>query len=384
MKLPLLVAAGLGMALWSVAATGNPPPCSLLARVVGPEDFEVDASTTPARLLVSSQDRRRPERPGAIFAVDLESGGRRRLPLRGRGRCSFHPHGVSLVPAAVGLAPRLYVVNLHDPDDAVAGCFPSAGEPDAVTSIEIFAVGDDELRFLQRLADPEVLTNANDLVALPSGDFYATNPPGGRLSQLAELTHVPGLERSKVVGFRCRDRDAATGLCSGEFSLTATLGRYANGIAHREAGDGQPERLYVAATGDGLHVLTLGGEKWTQQVRDEQRELETLGGDNLTWADADKTRLLLAVHPDARRFVQHSRTPRAPAPSKVLAVPIASGVETVFEDSGGLISAASTAACVRGTLVLGQVFGHELVRCRRPDLCPPEAEEGAGPPAEGL
>jgi hypothetical protein len=346
--------------------------------VAGPEDFEVDASTTPPRLLVSSQDRRRPDLEGAIFAVDLESGERRLLRLRGRGRCSFHPHGVSLVPAADGLAPRLYVVNHHDPGDGKAGCFPSA-VTGAVTSIEVFAAGDYELRFLQRLADPEVLTNANDLVALPSGDVYATNPPAGTLDLVAELSGVRGFERSRVVGFRCLDRDAS-GRCSGDFSVTAELGRYVNGIAHREARRSEPETLYVAASRDeAVHVLKREGDKWKEAQPPLAFEA---GGDNLTWADGAKTRLLVAVHPDSRRFVQHSRSPRASSPSRVVAVPIAGDEKSDFDVPGGLISAASTAACVRGTLVLGQVFGHELVRCRRPDLCPPEADDGTRPPAE--
>lgn len=387
-KLPLMVAAGLGIVLGSgfalgAAAPDPSPACWPLARIVGPEDFEVDLSTTPPRLLVSSQDRRHPERTGAVFAVDLDTGTRRRLPLRGRGRCSFHPHGVSLVPAAGGLPPRFYVINHHDRGDATAGCFPLEDGPlvDPVTSIEVFAVGEGELRFLQRLANPAVLTHANDLVALPSGDVYVTNPPGGTLSLLAELTGVTGLERSKVVGFRCVDRQATTGRCSGELSVTTPLGRYVNGIAYRKAGGGEPEKLFVAASGDAVvYVLAREDGGW--------KETETLpleaGGDNLTWADLAKTRLLVAVHADFRRYVQHSRTPRAPAPSKVLEVTIAGGgPRAVFVDSGRLIRAASTAACARGTLILGQVFGDDLLRCWRPDVCPPE-DGDAEKPAEDL
>lgn len=374
--LPLLVAAGLGMALWigcagEAAEPGPPSACWPLAQIVGPEDFEVDLSTTPPRLLVSSQDRRHPEQPGAVYAVDLESGQQRALPLRGRGSCSFHPHGVSWVPAYGELPARLYVVNHHDPGDATAGCFAAGKRAGPVSSIEVFTVHRNELRLLQRLADPDVLTNANDLVALalPAGDVYVTNPPRGTLSRLAEAagTPLPGLERSKVVRFECVSRDGATGRCAGRFSTVKVMGRYVNGIAYREARRGEPERLYVSASSEEyLRVLERQDGEWQEK---DPREIGT-GGDNLTWADPAKTLLLAAVHPDARRFLQHSSTARSPSPSKVLELTIpGDGSRPVFEDSGGLIRAVSTAACARGTLILGQVFGDDLLQCWRPDVC---------------
>ena len=138
----------------------------------GPEDFAVDRSASPPRILVSSRDLRGCKSKSCpvdgIYSVPLDGSPapERPLSLTGRDNCSFHPHGISLTQELDG-SKFLYVINHHDAADASPsrGCFRQApGSPlreRPVTSVEVFRVEPSRLVFLLRLADPEVLTNGN-------------------------------------------------------------------------------------------------------------------------------------------------------------------------------------------------------------------------------
>ncbi len=379
----LVTACCLTTLLWGCGKTGTsttPNPndaldatCWPLAEVVGPEDFAVDSEHN--RLLVSSQDRRVPETAGAIFAVALD--GRtssRALPIISRGDCSFHPHGIALAEAPShserGRA-LLYVINHHEPEDATAAraCFPASSDRVGrnLTSIEVFEVLDHKLRFRQRLAHP-MLTNANDLVADCQGNLYVTAPPTGGLGALTELLGTPGpvSKKSKVVAYQCKT-PLGNGRCQGEWSHVATVGRYINGIALMPGGSARG--LVVSSSIDG-HLIPLHHGKTGWQV-EEPLSFFGLGHDNLMWLEGTPNTLIVASHPKLRRFAQHARSPQVTSPSVVWRVPLDRSVAPtkIYRDDGGTISAASTAACVKGTLILGQVFGGEVLACQSPDLC---------------
>lgn len=376
-RLPLVLPVLMAMAC-------SPPPasdgqCWTLARVPGPEDLVLVPGEDA--VLVSSQDRRADPQPeGAIWYVPLDPAEpamrARRLTLRGRqDECSFHPHGIDLVEVHGGRL-LLYVVNHHDPEDLLPhrGCLDAIlrTSPRArVASVEVYELRNGEIFFLQRLADPTVLTHANDLVARPNGDVWVTNPPPGTVEQLADLVQTRdlwGLERSRVVRFECRSR-ADDGRCDGawfdvELPFDPPL-RYANGIEIREVGGERPT-LYVAST---------GGHSIHRAFLDDRATLAADGviglgamPDNLIWMDDAGGDLLVAAHPKRRRFTQHARSPATPSPSWVYRVDVTrpDGPEKPwFEDSGGRVSAASAAAWVGGRdLVLAQVFEPTVQRCR--------------------
>jgi hypothetical protein len=339
--------------------------CSTLADVVGPEDFEIVFVDDRAdRLLVSSQDRRNPAEAGAIYSVSLTdaSRGAFRLRLLGRGDCSFHPHGIAL-----GSGPRsdrLYVINHHEARDFAAdrSCFPlSSGSDSAGTSVEVFEVHNTELKFLGRLAEPTVLTGGNDLAVDAAGRVYVTVPPVSNIQRLQEVMYDAGI--SKVV--RYCPPDAA---CSPAWAVVAHVGRYVNGIAvEAEADRPQDIRLLVTSTLDGtIHRI--------DPAHQSAHLLRTfgLGHDNLTWVHGTDD-LLVASHPESRRFLQHAASPDARSPSKVWRFSSRSGGEPalVFHDDGTTISAASTAACANGALILGQIFGDSVLSCRTTH-CPPK------------
>lgn len=351
----------------AISATSAPVqqiPCRTIRALPGPEDFAVDrAASPPGRLLVSSRDLRGCKKcpPDGIYSVPLDGSPApdRPLTLAGRDACSFHPHGIFLAEGER----LLYVINHHDEADAspARGCFrqtPNAPPRErSVTSVEIFRVEQNRLVFLQRLADPKVLTNGNDLVAA-GGEIWVTAPPSN-FKQLWEI--LTGGKASKVARFAC-DR-GETIPCTGEWKEVTTLGGFANGIAYRE--DGGTRFLYVASTRNRkIHVYTIDQEGLKQSER-AALDLQT-HPDNLEWLDESRSTLVVAAHSNLRRFLQASRSPRVPSPSEVWRVPIENGQpKRILADDGSLLSALSTGACVDGNLVLGQVFGPGIWRCSK-------------------
>ena len=345
-------------------SAGNTSACRPLASVVGPEDFAVDKYG--GRLLVSSRDRRNPSLEGAIYSVSLDGSSNRRLSLAGRDSCSFRPHGVFLASTT---PPTLYVINYHKAEDASAdaGCVQATtGFPEPIVSIEVFAVFRWELRFLRRLMHPAILKNANDLVADDEGNVYITAPPRGVAGLLRDLT-AKETGSSEVVEFRCQPGSVGWD-CIGQWSNVATVGRYVNGIALLQ--EGSETRLVVSSTLDG-RLVQLRRTNGAWQFESLRRF--GIGHDNLMWLDEEPHTLLVASHPDLRRFSQHSHSSRVTSPSLVWKVPLdGPGSEAlVFSDDGTMISAASTAACVGDSLILGQVFGGSVLKCKRPDICGP-------------
>lgn len=395
---------GIGLLVTTVLAWGTHKPdrlesngeCWTLAAVPGPEDLVLVPGGDVA--LVSSQDRRgAPDAPDAIWSVPLDPAAAarppRRLTLHGRDDCSFHPHGLDLVTNDQGKT-LLYVINHHRPEDlAVArACFDAVGKTKpraSVTSVEVFELRDEELYFLQRLADPEKLTGGNDLVAEVDGDVWVTIPPVGGLGFVAELLQddVFGAAPSKLAHFECERGTGGDARCTGiwqEVELPfETPPRYVNGIEIDR--DSAASRLYLASTGDERILVAAvdraeggsGGDGPDDAGVPTLREMgfHCLDGmpDNLLWSERGD--LLVATHADARRFLQHARSPSTPSPWKVysLSVDGAPGrspcgkrrrARPVLQDAGGRVSAASVAASVDEDFILGQVFGPGVARCR--------------------
>lgn len=352
--------------------------CRTLAHVIGPEDLVEDREHR--RLLVSAVDRRgRPAKDGAIWQIPLHPAGARgsarRMILSGRDGCSFRPQGIDLLTPQSGGAPSLlYVINHHDSKDSrpESRCFdsddrrhlPSPHAREGATSIEVFRVDHDRLRFLRRLAAPSVLSHGNDLVALPDGDLWVTMPPKKPLALLAELLGW-GFE-SRLVHFEC---DGGALGCGGTWrslepaEIEGERPTFPNGIAWRPSGESAGGELFVASTlGGGVFAYELRGGR----LHPDRRVAPSVAGpDNLSWVDEERKVLLTAAHPNARRFLRHQADAAVASPSEAWALSV-DGCETarLFRDDGRRISAASAGLCVDGELVLGQVFGNTVEACR--------------------
>jgi hypothetical protein len=301
------------------------------------------------------------------------------MPLLDRDGCSFRPLGIDLAaPGRPGEPALLYVINHHAARDSrpESHCFdsddrPHLPRPDAArgaTSVEVFRVEGDRLRFLRRLAAPAVLVHGNDLVALPDGDLWITVPPTKPLQLLGELTGW-GFH-SRLVHFDC---DGGAPGCGGTWrrlkppTIDEERPAFANGVAWRagggEAGGGE---LFVASTlGGGVFAYRLQDGR---PLADRRIAASVAGPDNLTWLDEAHTVLLVAAHPSVRRFLRHGADEGIVSPSQAWEVGVGGaqdGESTLLvHDDGRRISAASVALCVDGEVVLGQVFGETVEACR--------------------
>lgn len=311
-----------------------PGACRTVTGVIGAEDVTIDADTMVAYL--SAEDRRaaaagRPAR-GEVYALDLRSDAAAPVPLTAGVPADFHPHGISLWRGPDGK--RLFVIN-----------HPVAGGH----TVEIYDVGPERLRHVETVTYPE-LASPNDLVAVGSRQFYATNDRRHRDGFLATVEGYLQMPWASVSYFDgSRGRLAAEGIA------------FANGIN-------------ASADGKTLYVAELLGQAVRVYDRDPGSGSLTLRSSIALGSSPDNIeveasgRLSVAAHPKIFDFLAHAEDAARPAPSQALRVDPASGVvEEVFLDDGTLLSAAATAATAGGTMVLGPIFDARVLVCRDPE-----------------
>jgi len=304
----------------------------------GPEDFEPEPVLKPARIFVSSQNRRLLDeagefaRNGAIFQLSLETGSvPEAMILTERDALPFHPHGISAVARTP--FPLLYVINHPVHHSHV---------------IEVFEIRQKELRFVRRLRS-SLLISPNDLVALPDGQLYVTNDHGtqGGFSRLLE--DLLALRQSNVVRF-----DGVT------WRVAARNIGFANGVAVSQAGD----KLFVGGSRDrGVYVFNrlAGGA-----LSDAPRFLDLdSGADNLMWETPEW--LNVTAHPSALDFLSHAGDAAKPSPSEVFRIHAETlRVSRIYRDSGAQISASSTALILANRMIISQVFEDFVISCDAP------------------
>lgn len=330
------------LALNSWACSSIPPRpasgCTRVSGIPGPEDFEAEPGPGPARILVSSQNRRTLDeagefaRQGAIYRVAIDgSTPPDPLPITERDGLPFHPHGISIVMRAP--FPLLYVIN-HPVHHSHA--------------IEIFEIRTRELRFVRRLRSP-LLISPNDLVALPNGHIYVTNDHGTAPGLKRNLEDLLALKWSSVVMF--------DGLY---WRTVATDIAFANGIAASSSAD----RIFVASSRDrGLYIFARqpDGQLSPSPVF---LPLDS-GADNLLWEKPDV--LNVAGHPSPLAFLSHASDPESLSPSEVFRIPTDTlRPVRIYRDNGSQISASSTALVAGTRLIIAQVFEDFLLNCEAP------------------
>ncbi len=317
----------------------RPGPCRAIAGFDGPEDIVVDRARSLA--YVTSADRRGVTRKGtppngAIMLLPLADGPAA-VPLRLEPLPpeSFFPHGLDLWIGPDGER-RLFVVD-H-------------GRDGASHSVEIFRITEEGRRLVHlETIRSSAFIDPNDIVAVGPRRFYLTNLHGARSALARTLEGYLMLPLADVVYYDgTRARPVARGL------------RMANGITRDAAGahifvaeiTGRAVTAYRRLPGGGAL-----GKLWRRPV--------PMGVDNLSM-DADGV-LWAAGHPDLLAISARLAGGDAPSPSEVIRIDGAGGDapgwKTVFLDRGEALSAASVAVHVDDRLLIGAVFGPQILDC---------------------
>jgi hypothetical protein len=207
-------------------------------------------------------------------------------------------------------------------------------------TVEVFAIGPSALTYVRSLPQSSLLTNANDLAALSSGEVYVTNSTSkGGLRGAVELL------RRRPTGSVVRWTEPRG------WTIEASGIPFANGIAIDDRG----KHVFVGSTG-GIRVFSRG----TNGKLTSSSSIPISGDvDNLSW---DTSRLIAASHPSRLRFIAHA-VARIKAPSCIYECDVGKGMASlILEDSGENVSACSTAIRVNARMYLGQVLADGVVR----------------------
>lgn len=317
---------------------------------VGPEDLEVDTLTNPEkpRLLVSATDRRGTG-DGAIWSVDPQGDFLLKMTIKDRDahtHCDFRPHGISLVKSdTAGI--WLFVINhpsqpvcrrnrvegyLVDGDTLVYQPL-SVWEPNGPMCPTNKTCGVDVVSF-------------NDLDALPDGRIYMTNVPRSA-RDLATEAFVGSTDRSYVSFYNPNTE---------KWSRGPGCMRFPNGIA----ADEMRRKLYVSSSLSG-EVLVYDLRSISDPAR-QRIDLDAIA-DNIT-LQGDGS-LLVAAGSSGWRYLAHAMNASWRSPTEVWRVvpdPKTPVTTRIFHDSGAMVSAGSSAVCVKENLFIGQVFGVGVVK----------------------
>ena len=305
--------------------------CTPVVGVYGPADIEPIPDSSSA--YVSSFDRRGDALRGALLRFDTDN------PLdnaswrdRTGGRpAAFEPMGIDLyrlrLPDGNWLN-RLFVVNLAGPE---------------VLLYDVDNQGDLVLR--ERFSDPR-LTSPNDVVATGPRSFYVTNDTAsGRQSMRGRFDFLLGLRSGMVLQYDGNSwSDVASGLA------------FPNGLALSEDG----ETLYLAE---------MRAKSLARYHRDPETDVLTAMDavqldtfpDNL-FIDRDGN-VIIGTIPQPLSFSAYGRGLKDTAPSSVIRVSESGIVETLFQDPGEVLSAATVGVEVNGHLLIGSRAADRFLMC---------------------
>jgi arylesterase/paraoxonase len=318
----------------------SPNICQPIARLQGPEDFEVDAAHDA--IIVSSTNRRAPKaapdpRDG-LYVLKLSDPRAAPVKLTAGVPKDFHPHGISLYRAPNG-DEILMAINHHSSGTHAVEIFGLSYENGAAKLVPHASIAGG------------LLVSPNDLFAVGPDRFYVTNDHATKtaLGRFAEDYLI--WPQADLLYF-----DGTS------FRISVQRMAFPNGI-------------YVAPDGTHLYV-TLAGERRIIAFSREPffGSLKEIGSlsipaqlDNIS-ADA-QGRLIVAGHPSLLGDSRFRRDPASPSPSEVFRVTldkdgVPTGYETIFADPGRLIGASSTAAMVGKWLLISSVLDDKMLECR--------------------
>lgn len=318
-----------------------PNICQPIARLQGPEDFEVDAAHDA--VIVSSTNRRAPKdapdpRDG-LYVMKLSDTNAAPVKLTDGVPKDFHPHGISLYRAPNG-DETLMAINHHG---------------NGMHSIEIFGLtyenGAARLSPHASIAGG-LLVSPNDLFAVGPDRFYITNDHAtkpGSFGRFAEDYLI--WPHADLLFFN-----------GTSFRISVQRMAFPNGVYVTPDGT----HLYVALTNE-RRIVAFSREPYFGSLKEIGALSIPARLDNIS-ADA-QGRLIVAGHPDLLADNAFRRDAAKPSPSEVFRVTldkdgVPTGYETIFADKGRLIGASSVAAMVGQRLLIGSVLDDKILECR--------------------
>jgi arylesterase/paraoxonase len=318
----------------------SPNICQPIARLQGPEDFEVDAAHDA--VIVSSTNRRAPKDapdPGdGLYVLKLSDPHAAPVKLADGVPKDFHPHGISLYRAANG-DETLMAINHHR---------------GGTHSVEIFGLAYENgvAKLLPHASIAGgLLVSPNDLFAVGPDRFYVTNDHATTtgLGRFAENYLI--WPHADLVYFN-----------GTSFRISVQRMAFPNGVYVSPDGG----HLYVALTNE-RRIVAFSREPYFGSLKEIGSLSIPARLDNIS-ADAEG-RLIVAGHPSLLAVNSFRADPAKPSPSEVFRVTldkdgVPTGYETIFADKGRLIGASSVAAMVGQRLLIGSVLDDKILECR--------------------
>jgi arylesterase/paraoxonase len=331
-----LTAAGMFTSVTPMA----PNICEPIARLQGPEDFEVDAAHDA--VIVSSTNRRArkgtPDPGDGLYVLKLSDPKSAPVKLTEGVPKDFHPHGISLYRAANG-DETLMAINHHSSGVNAVEIFGLAYENGAAKLSPRVSIGGG------------LLVSPNDLFAVGSDRFYVTNDHATKtgLGRFAEDYLI--WPHADLLYFNGTN-----------FRISVQRMAFPNGVY--VAPDGA--HLYVTLTNE-RRVIAFSREPFFGSLKEIGSLSIPARLDNIS-ADA-QGRLIIAGHPSLLRVNQFRSDAAKPSPSEVFRVTldkdgVPTGYETIFADQGRLIGASSVAAMVGQRMLIGSVLDDKVLECR--------------------
>lgn len=244
---------------------------------------------------------------------------------------SFHPHGLGLLDGPEG--PRLWVVNHRTAEE---------------TSIEVFDFIKGQLVHVTSIFDP-TLTNANDIAPVDRETFYVTLDHRGKSNFQKKIEDYLRLGLGKVIFFDGK-----------KFEAKASGIQFANGIQLTK----DRLKLFVASM-TSKFILIYRRHPMTNDLEFiEKKELPS-APDNLTLDDTEEN-LWIGAHPKLLALAKQMHHHQIHAPAQVLRMNLKNNslIEEIFLDDGKQISSTSVAVKIGKNLILGSIFGDNILKCQ--------------------
>lgn len=294
----------------------------------GPEDMAVDYSQGVPRLIVSCEERR-PEnqKKGGFYGIDLSTHTSYQFQIK-PADFEIFPHGIDIV--TMDSTTYLYAISHHQDGD-------NWRHP-----VYRFIIQGNTLVYNQTY-EHTLMNVPNDLDVLADGSFYATNyVPSMNPTEMNKA--IMGSKNGSIVYFDGK----------GNWEIAAKDLCIPNGIYMDEGNN----HLYVA--NGGCHEV-LQFEVTEGKINASSKQSTIVNGPKITLGDnllKDQQGQLWAVaHPCPLDFAAHTESKEEQSPTQIFTIdPTTLQPKTVFQNDGGLISAASTAVNINNQLYVSQVY----------------------------